>query len=932
MDKTGHRLILMVVFILMNAMLCAAQNTVRLTGTILENDTSLPLLQAAVQLLSPKDSSTVAGSMTDNDGRFSFRVAPGDYVVKISSLGFIPQYIDLHLTKAIDGTELDVIRLAPDNELLEEAVVRAKTPIVTVSADTLVYNPEAFRLEDDAMLEDLLRKIPGLEIHGETVLLHGRPISELLVNGERFFSGNLRAGLQSLSADMVEKINAYQRESDFARLTGVDDGEEVPVLDIKIKKNALNGWKGTVNSGYGTSSRYTGRINANHIDKKKRNTVIASIRNTSDPISLNNASRNQLGGGAGGDNNRGEAGYTFALRKEKVKLEGNLYYSGNHKRLLSDTQAEHIVSSGSYYTSSDALNLSNSHTPKGGLSMEWKINPKTTLILKPSFSATLSDTYTDSEGGNFASDPAAAADSAALRSITKTTTDNEQHQFSRRLNYSLYAQIVRRFEKKGRTFSLSFYSTGTYTGTDQGSDYRTRYYRIASNPDSLLRRDQYIHSRSSANRWYASFSYNEPLGKKISFQTIILPDYRRSHTVRNVYDLVAADPGWSVTNSPSRRDFLSSLPENYPYSRLDAISSDGLYQFYMLSITTSLRFVYKKVRFTSGLITRPQWTRLSYPEEGEIQVTKVSLCTFAPYINLTYSPKKSNKLSFLYKTTSGIPSVYDLLPVSSGTNPLYVHEGNPNLRPSLTHTVNLSFNKSNIKKQNSLIINSGLTAIKDAVSNSTIYDPETGGRSVTPRNIDGRWTLTASLVYNKTFGDGTFSISEHVSGNYNNNVAYLYNSKLKADEINVANRLMLKQSFDCNFRRDWLELTLNLSGDRTDERSQLRPEMNQQPYTLRAGLSSQIAFPWDMRLTTTFYTIFQRGYTIASFNRNYFVLNATLSQTLIKKKLTLRIEGRDLLRQLPSMTRNFSSDRRAVTTYNGVNSFVIARLVYQFSR
>ena len=108
--------------------------------------------------------------------------------------------------------------------------------------------------------------------------------------------------------------------------------------------------------------------------------------------------------------------------------------------------------------------------------------------------------------------------------------------------------------------------------------------------------------------------------------------------------------------------------------------------------------------------------------------------------------------------------------------------------------------------------------------------------------------------------------------------------------------------------------------------------MNQQPYTLRAGLSSQIAFPWDMRLTTTFYTIFQRGYTIASFNRNYFVLNATLSQTLIKKKLTLRIEGRDLLRQLPSMTRNFSSDRRAVTTYNGVNSFVIARLVYQFSR
>ena len=131
------------------------------------------------------------------------------------------------------------------------------------------------------------------------------------------------------------------------------------MLDIKIKKNTLKGWKGSVNSGYGTYSRYTGRLNANNIGKQRQNTVIASIRNTSDPISLNNASRNQLGGGANGNNDRREAGYTFAFRKEKVKLEGNLYYSGNHKNLLSDTRAEQIVSSGSYFTSSDALKMEN---------------------------------------------------------------------------------------------------------------------------------------------------------------------------------------------------------------------------------------------------------------------------------------------------------------------------------------------------------------------------------------------------------------------------------------------------------------------------------------------------------------------------------------------------------------------------------------------
>ena len=244
--------------------------------------------------------------------------------------------------------------------------------------------------------------------------------------------------------------------------------------------------------------------------------------------------------------------------------------------------------------------------------------------------------------------------------------------------------------------------------------------------------------------------------------------------------------------------------------------------------------------------------------------------------------------------------------------------------------MNFSYNQSDIQKQSSLIINSGLTAVKNAVSNSTIYDTETGGRTVTPKNIDGRWNATASLVYNKTFGDGTFSISEHLSGAYNNNVAYLYNSTLKEDEVNTATRLMLKQSLDCNFRREWLELTLNLSADGTDERSLLRPQMNQRPYTLRAGLTSLFIFPWRMRLTTTFYTIAQRGYTNASFNRDYYVLNASLSQTLIKKKLTLRVEGNDLLHQLPSMTRNFTSERRSIVTYNGVNSYIVARLVYQF--
>lgn len=928
MRKIGFRLIIAVLFALFQQT-AGAQAPVKVTGTVLESDSSLPVIQAAVQILSEKDSSSITGCVSDNSGRFQMSVRPGDYIVKVSCLGYSTQYLDIHLTPTLGGTDLDVIRLPQDNELLEGSVVTAKAPIVSVSADTLIYNPEAFRLEDDAMLEDLLKKIPGLEIHGETITLHGQPVHELLVNGERFFSGNLRTGLQSLSADMVDKINAYERESDFARLTGVDDGEQVPVLDIKIKKNMLEGWKGNLNAGYGTSSRYNARLNANNITKDKQNTVMALGRNTSDMISLNNASRNQLGGGASGNNHRREAGYTFSAKRPGFKAEGNLHYNGNHKNLTSDTYAENIVSSGSYFTTSDARTLSNGNNPRGEVRLEWRLSPKYTLVLKPTFNFNLTDSYSTTQGGNYASDPEGITDPEELRSITKTATDNGSHTYNYRYNYSFYGQIVRRFEKKGRTLSLAFSHNGTQSGSDQGTDYTTFYYRIKSNPDSTLIRNQYIRSRTGYGRYYFNISYNEPLGGGLFFQTTVIPDYRRNHSVRDVFDIAEATQGrWDITGNPSRSAFFATLPSSFEDFRIPEVSSDGLYEFSMLSITTTLRYTKKKIKATGGVVTRPQWTRLTY--SGTEDPHKIFLCNLAPYANLTYTPKKARKLSFNYKTSTGQPSVYDLMPVSNGTNPLYIHNGNPDLKPSLTHTVNFSYNRSNIKKQNSLIINSGVTAVENAVSNSTTYDTETGGRTVTPKNINGSWNATASLVYNKTFGDGTFSISEHVSSQYNNNVAYLYNSKLKEDEINVATRLMLKQSFDCNFRRGWIELTLNLTADGTDERSLLRPEMNQRPYTLRAGLTSLVIFPWKMRLTTTFYTIAQRGYNYASFNRDYYVLNASLSQTLIKKKLTLRVEASDLLHQLPSMTRNFSSERRAIVTYNGVNSYIIARLVYQF--
>lgn len=920
------------VFVFIYCLSAFAQAKVTVSGTVVENDTSLPMMQAAVQLLSPRDSSSIAGTVTDLDGRFTLRAVPADYIVKFSYLGFTTRYLDIHVTPSANGTDLDVIRMEPDNERLENSVVTAKAPIVTVVADTVVYNPEAFRLDDDAMLEDLLKKIPGLEIKGETITLQGRAISELLINGERFFSGNVRTGIQSLSADMVDKINAYERESDFARITGIDDGEEVPVLDIRIKKNMLDGWKGNTNTGAGSDWRYALRLNANNIKKDKQNTVMASWRNINDKISLNNASRTQLGGGSGGDNSRREAGYTFSSKWDKGKMEGNVHYNGNRRLAVSDNEAEHIVASGNYFTDSHSNVNAGANTPKGDVRVEWRPVKNITLVLKPTFNWNVNDSFTHTLGGNYSSDPSGISDSTTLRAITKNNTDNGNLNLQNKFNGSIYFQVTRRFDsKKGRSLTFAVSDNSTITSTNTVTRYRTRYYKIKRNPDSVLLRRQYTDLDSYNHSLYGSVSYNEPLGNGWHFQTILRTDLRLNESRRNIYDLKKCDSDWEIPDNVRTGAALShSLPSAYREYQQEDISSLGHYNFRVAALTTNVRYVRKKLNMTAGFIARPQHTRLTYLDDGQEKEFKTKVFTFSPNFKIDWKPKKTRKFTANYRTNTGNPSVYDLLPISSGTNPLYLHFGNPKLEPSITHNFQLSYNHSNVRKQNSLICNASYKSINNSVSNSTIYDTETGGRTVTPMNIDGKWTANFSVVYNKTFDkEGRFSISEHLSGQYDNNVSFLYNSKIKADEINTATRMMLKESLDANYRNDWLELTVNLGAEGTDEHSLLRPDMDQRPYTLNAGFTSMFIFPMKLRLTTSFATIAQRGFSYEEFNREYYVLNASLSKT-IKKKATLKLEASDLLHQLPNLTRAFSAERRSITVYNGINSYVLARFIYRF--
>ena len=558
-------------------------------GVVTDEATEQSILQAAVMALSPADSSIVKGTMTNTDGRFHLDVPMGNYILKVSMLGYSDRYLDITFPDTKNGLDVGNLALSTDAIFLESAVVSAKANVVTVVEDTLVYNPAAFRLPEDAMLDDLLKKIPGLEITGGVITLHGKEISDLYVDGKRFFGGNVKTGLKSLSADMIDKVNAYERESDFTRISGIDDGEKEPVLDIKIKPNKLKGWHNRIGLGYGTEGRYNGRFNANKITKKKQTTVILTQRNLASQAGINTTSRSQIGTGSAGDRTTREAGINYSRTKKTIEFNGSLHYDGNERDAQSRSRVQNINATSHSFTNTNSGIYSMMNKGKGDFTLEWKPNKKNTLYVKPEFIYTGNGTKNKADGSYFTKDPYELVSDPndwigfdipddPLKSIRSNSTDNLTHNYSDAFQAHITLTFTHRFEKKGR--SLTFRTKDSFYGTtgNQFNSYLTRYYKYKKNPDSLLVRK--LHLNTFDRTWYflGQLSYNEPLGGGFHVQLTARTERSIKTNIRDLFFLQELDPTWLPPLSLGRREAFASLPENYRDGFDPSFSYEGKYE------------------------------------------------------------------------------------------------------------------------------------------------------------------------------------------------------------------------------------------------------------------------------------------------------------------------------------------------------------------
>lgn len=542
----------LVLMLLCTFSIFAQNKVITVSGRVVESDSKEPAAQATVQLLSLPDSAYAAGIASSNQGWFTLpKVKAGKYVLKVSYIGFRTKFVPVQLAANAPDKKLGTIALEPDAVMLKEAVITAEAPQVVVKEDTLEYNSTAYRTPEGAMLEELVKKLPGAEIDDDgNVKINGKEVKKIMVDGKEFFGGDVKTGLKNLPVNMIDKLKTYDKKSDLARVTGIDDGEEETVLDLKVKKGMNQGWFGNASVAGGTEDRYGSNLMLNRFVDNSQFSLIGSANNVNDQ---------GFSGGGGGPRFRNSNGLTatkmlganFATQTEKLELGGSARYNYSDRDADSKNYSERFLDKGNSYSNSNSKNRNKNMNFNADFRLEWKPDTLTNIIFRPNVSYGKSKGYSISESGTFNEDPFNlvsdpnkflnkiqwANTDDPLKDIRVNASNSESASESNSLSANASLQVNRRLNNMGR--NITFRGTFGYGDNDseQFSESLTRYF----DPDAKMKDDerkQYITSPTKNYDYTAELTYNEPIAKATFLQFRYKFQYKYSESDRSTYSLI----------------------------------------------------------------------------------------------------------------------------------------------------------------------------------------------------------------------------------------------------------------------------------------------------------------------------------------------------------------------------------------------------------
>jgi hypothetical protein len=866
------------------------------TGKIIdENDDNI--IGANVILGNATDSLFKAIS-TDKYGNFKLENVPqGSYKLRVSYIGFKTFSQQIFVRGNIG---LGKITIETDNVQLSEVEIVEQTLTVVQKEDTTEINADAFKTNPDATAEDLVKKMPGLTSTNGKISAQGEEVKEVLVDGRPFFGNDPNAALKTLPAEIIAKIQIYDKESEQSQLTGVSDGQTTKTINIITKSNMRSGEFGKVYAGYGYDNKYAAGGNINFFKNARRISIIAQTNN----VNQQNFSNDDLLGvmGSGGGRRRGGRGggssgdflvnaqngistaHAFGVNYsdkwgEKVDVSGSYFFnmSDNDARqnlvrtFLSDANDFDQI-----YSETDSSQSRNINH-RINFRLDYKIDEYKNLTIEPRLTIQQNSGSQPIFGQNIAS------------SILLNTTDYNFASDLAAIDFNGRVSYRQRFEKKGRSFSISLNSG--YNENTGNSDLlsRNNYFTNTSLSDTL---DQNADLNNDGWEASARVMYTEPLGEK----AVIYADYdasiKRTNSDKKAYNFDELTQSYSTLNTPLSNEFVS----------------DYLTQKVGLGVRFGDR---RKMMVVAGLGV--QWSELTneliYPTVDNISRTFVNLIPFA-MVRKNFS--QSENLRFFYRVNTNPPSISQLQNVIDNSNPLKLEMGNPDLEQQVQHRLSLRYNKTNTEKSSIFYATVSADLRENYIGNSTFVARQDtlladgivlgrGGQLIMPANLKGYFNLNGFVTYGFPIKPLKTNLNFNISAGYNtqpgliSGIENFSNTATAGIGITLSSNISEKVDFTLTSMSNINQSTNTANGFATTQ------YFNQiSTGTLNLILVEHWVFQTD--LVHNYYDGLSDG-----FNQNYFLWNISIGRKFLKdNRGDLRFKVYDLLNQNTSISRNIT--------------------------
>ena len=906
--KSG-KCLLMLLMILFSPMAFAQQSGVNVTGSVVEQGSDTPIEQATVRLLNVKDSAMVRGVVSARNGSFTLKnVKKGSYLLHITFIGYDPLYQPLQITGKKNPVNVGKLELSDGAIELGEAVVIGKAPEVTVRNDTVEYNADSYKVTEGSVLEDLLKKMPGVEVDSEgKITVNGKEVKKVMVDGKEFFSDDPKVASKNLPAKMIDKLQVLDKKSDMAQMTGFDDGEEETVINLTVKPGMKQGWFGNAYGGYGSKDRYEGNAMVNRFVNNDQITFMGGTNNTNYMGFSDLASTmfSGMGGGGGrrggfgagsGITSSGNAGLNFSkeFKPDKLTLGGNTRYSHSDNDARSKSDRQNILpGDSSSYDNSEAMSRTKSDNFGVDFRLEWKPDTMTQLIFRPSFS--LSHSMND----NF-------SDATTLDNERDTVNTNKSSNYSESNGYNLNASIdfSRKLNNKGRVFSATL-SGGN---SDSYSDGMNRSDIVYFNQTDALKNsiiDQRSRYDNKGFNYRAYVSWVEPIGHNNFIQATYSISQRKQEALKNVYNQ-DADGIYNVLDSAYNQSYRNNF----------------------ISQRASLSFKSQRAKFnyTIGLNLDPSYSS-SENFVGDTTLSKITrkVVNLSPMAQFNYMFDKRTNLRIMYNGRTSQPSMTQLQPVADISDPTNITIGNPDLNPRYTNNVFIRFQQFTPEKQRAfMIMANGSYIINDIVS-YTSYNQETGVKTTTYKNVNGNYSGNVRMMLNTPLKNKKFSINSMTMASFANSNGYIN------EEKNTNRNLILSERGGIDFRSSYLDLGVNGNIRYNATSNSLQKENNQNTFNYGAGGYTTIYLPLNFKIESDVNWSTNSGYG-DGFKQNEVLWNASASKSFLKNNQgTLRFKIYDILQQRSNISRSVTASYIQDSEYNTLGSYFMVHFIYRFS-